>query len=175
MDFMLMLNRLLLVTLVTATLGGPSVVSAQSMKTGNFTVLISKDRAGEQNRSYAYAPSADSVGGLGWKCLGDGMNVILAFGKYFRDDRGRQILVRYQFDGKTEAAPTYWTLANGGEAAYMPLSDVAAFTSQARGSRQVVMRVSDPVDGQTRTFDIGLGKLGSALGRVGKCPNGLGR
>jgi hypothetical protein len=168
---MLMLNRLLLVTLVTATLGGSSVASAQSMTTtGNFTILISKDPQSERNRSYAYSATADSVGGLGWKCLGDGMNVVLAFRGYFREDRGRQILVRYQFNGKEEAAPSYWTLASGGEAAYMPLSEVEEFTEQARGSREVVLHVSDPVDGQTRTFEVPLSKLGSALGRIGKCP-----
>lgn len=169
---MRMLNRLFLVTLITATAGILSEASAQSMKAGDFTILTSKDPLDDTNRSYAYSASADSVGGLGWKCLGDGMNVILAFSSgYFHEDRGRQVLVRHQFDDKAEAPPSYWTLASSGEAAYLPLHEVEDFTSKARGSRQVVLRISDPVNGETTTFDVSLVKLGAALGRMGKCPS----
>lgn len=111
----------------------------------------------------------DEEKGLAWKCLGDGMNVILTFDKYIPDDRGHQLLVSRQFDDDTAAVPGYWTLSGDDKAAFLPLKEVQAFTELAKSSKRVVLKVSDPVWGDIYTFDFSLSKLGSALGRIGTC------
>ena len=166
-----MLKRLSLTLLVVA-LATPSLASAQRAsqpsKVGDFAVINAKDPLDNSNRSLAFSATADEEKGLAWKCLGDGMNVILTFDKYIADDRGRQLLVRYQFD---DAAPVpgYWTLAPDGKAAYLPLADVVAFTETAKSSKRVVLRLNDPVWGDSYTFDFSISKLKSALGRIGTC------
>jgi hypothetical protein len=162
-------NCLPIAIVVVAGLIAPATASAQVSKTGAFTVMSSKDPLDRSNRSFAISSSKDEIGGLGWKCLPDGLNVVLTFRRYFDETRGRQLLVRYQFDGQQAPVPTYWTLAPGGEVAFLPLDEVESFTAMAKDSRTVTFRVTDPLYGDNVSFDISLEKLKSALGRVGDC------
>ena len=155
--------------LIALAVMSPSLTSAQVTKVGDFAVISAKDPIDHSNRSLAFSVTPDEEKGLAWKCLGDGMNVILTFDKYIPDDRGRQLLVRRQFDRDSTPVPGYWTLARDGKAAYLPLKDVEEFTEQAKSSKRVVLRVSDPIWGDTYTFDFSLSKLKSALGRIGTC------
>ena len=164
-----MLRRLSLTLLVALAMLTPSLAEAQISRAGSFTVISARDPLDNTNRSLAFSATKDEVKGLAWKCLGDGLNVILTFDKYIPDDRGRQLLVRHQFDKQTEPVPGYWTLARDGKAAYLPLKDVAAFTEMAKSSDNVVLRVSDPLWGDIYTFDFSLSKFKSALGRIGEC------
>ncbi len=164
-----MFSRLSLSLVLALALATPSLAAAQVSKAGNFTVIAAKDPLDNSNRSLAFAASADEDNGLAWKCLGDGMNVILTLDKWIPDDRGRQLLVRHQFDGQTAPVPGYWTLARDGMAAYLPLAEVPAFTETAKSSKRVVLKVSSPLRGETYTFDFSLAKLGAAIGRVGTC------
>jgi hypothetical protein len=163
-----MFSRLSL-TFILALVLAPSVASAQITKAGDFTVISAKDPLDNTNRSLAFSASPDEEKGLAWKCLGDGMNVILTFDKFIPDDRGRQLLVRHQFDHEAAPTPMYWTLGRDGKAAYLPLKDVESFTEMAKSSKRVVLRVSSPLYAETYTFDFSLAKLGSALGRIGTC------
>src|SRR5687768_17403494 len=164
-----MSNRLSLTFLLALASLAPSLASAQVTKVGDFAVISAKDPLDNTNRSLAFATTPDEEKGLAWKCLGDGMNVILTFDKYIPDDRGRQLLVSHQFDGDAAPVPGYWTLARDGKAAYLPLAEVVAFTELAKSSKRVVLRVSDPLWGDIHTFDFSLSKLKSALGRIGDC------
>jgi len=165
-----MLKRLALAFLIAATMvGSPSAASAQIKKVGDFAVINAKDPIDSTNRSLAFSATADEEKGLAWKCLGDGMNVIVTFDKYIPDDRGRQLLVRYQFDNQDAPVPGYWTLAHDGKAAYLPLAEVGAFTEMAKASKRVVLRLNDPIWGDSYTFDFSISKLKSALGRIGTC------
>ena len=164
-----MFSRLSLSLVLALAFATPSLAAAQISRAGDFTVISAKDPLDNTNRSLAFAASADEEKGLAWKCLGDGMNVILTFDKWIPDDRGRQLLVRHQFAGQTAPVPGYWTLSRDGMAAYLPLKDVAAFTEMAKDSKRVVLKVSNPLEAETYTFDFSLSKLGSALGRIGTC------
>ena len=162
-------KRLSLAVLIALAALTPSLASAQISRAGAFTVISAKDPLDNTNRSLAFSATRDEVKGLAWKCLGDGMNVILTFDKYIPDDRGRQLLVQHQFDHQDAPGPGYWTLARDGKAAYLPLKDVEPFTEMAKSSKRVVLRVSDPLWGDIYTFDFSLAKLKSALGRIGTC------
>ena len=164
-----MIKRLALTLLVATAMLTPSLASAQVSTAGSFTVISARDPLDNSNRSLAFSATTDEEKGLAWKCRGDGLNVILTFDKYIPDDRGRQLLVRHQFDKQPEPVPGYWTLARDGKAAYLPLKDVEAFTEMAKSSKNVVLRVSDPLWGDIHTFDFSLSKLKSALGRIGDC------
>ena len=164
-----MFNRLSLTFLLALASLAPSPASAQVTRVGDFAVISAKDPLDNTNRSLAFSATPDEEKGLAWKCLGDGMNVILTFDKYIPDDRGRQLLVRHQFDGQDAPVPGYWTLGRDGKAAYLPLKDVESFTEMATSSKRVVLRISDPIWGDTYTFDFSLSKLKSALGRIGDC------
>jgi hypothetical protein len=164
-----MYNRLSLTFLLALAMATPSLAAAQVTRAGDFTVISAKDPLDNSNRSLAFSATVDEEKGLAWKCLSDGMNVILTFDKWIPDDRGRQLLVRHQFDKQDAAIPGYWTLAPDGKAAYLPLSEVASFTEMAKSSKRVVLRVSNPLYNETYTFDFSLSKLGSALGRIGSC------
>ena len=164
-----MFSRLSLSLTLALALATPSFAAAQVTRAGDFTVISAKDPLDNTNRSLAFAASKDEEKGLAWKCLGDGMNVILTFDKWIPDDRGRQLLVRYQFDDQPEPVPGYWTLARDGKAAYLPLKEVEAFTEMAKSSRKVMLKVSNPLYNETYTFNFTIAKLGSALGRIGSC------
>ena len=164
-----MFKRFSLTLLIALAALSPSAASAQVTRVGDFAVISAKDPLDNTNRSLAFSATPDEEKGLAWKCLGDGMNVILTFDKYIPDDRGRQLLVSRQFDDDAAPVPGYWTLARDGKAAYLPLTEVEEFTELAKSSKRVVLRVSDPIWGDIHTFDFSLSKLKSALGRIGAC------
>lgn len=164
-----MFSRLSLTFLLAFASLTPSLASAQITRAGDFTVISAKDPLDNTNRSLAFSASPDEEKGLAWKCLGDGMNVILTFDKYIPDDRGRQLLVRHQFDDQDAPVPGYWTLGRDGKVAYLPLKDIESFTEMAKSSKRVVLLISDPLWGDVYTFDFSLSKLKSALGRIGSC------
>ena len=164
-----MVKHFSLTLLIALAAVSPSLASAQVTRVGDFAVISAKDPLDNTNRSLAFSAMPDEEKGLAWKCLGDGMNVILTFDKYIPDDRGRQLLVSRQFDDDAAPVPGYWTLARDGKAAYLPLTEVEEFTEMAKSSKRVVLRVSDPLWGDIHTFDFSLSKLKSALGRIGDC------
>ena len=164
-----MFSRLSLSLVLALALVAPSVAAAQVSRAGDFTIVSARDPLDNSNRSLAFAASADEEKGLAWKCLGDGMNVILTFDKWIPDDRGRQLLVRYQFDDQAAPIPDYWTLSPNGMAAYLPLKEVRTFTEMAKSSKRIELRVSNPVRAETYIFNFSLAKLGSALGRLDAC------
>jgi hypothetical protein len=163
-----MLKRFSLTFLIALAMS-PSTTSAQVSRVGDFAVISAKDPIDNTNRSLAFSVTPDEEKGLAWKCLGDGMNVILTFDKYIPADRGRQLLVSRQFDDDAAPVPDYWTLGGDGKAAFLPLTEVEAFTELAKSSKRVVLKVSDPLWGDIYTFDFSLSKLKSALGRIGTC------
>jgi len=164
-----MLKRFSLTFLIALGAMSPSMTSAQVSRVGDFAIISAKDPIDNTNRSLAFSVTPDEEKGLAWKCLGDGMNVILTFDKYIAPDRGRQLLVSRQFDDDAAPVPDYWTLGGDGKAAFLPLTEVEAFTELAKSSKRVVLKVSDPLWGDIYTFDFSLSKLKSALGRIGTC------
>lgn len=95
--------------------------------------------------------------------MADGLNVILLLGGYMGGDRDDEIQVRYRFDSAPPSGTEYWSLFQSKESAYLPMRRVPAFTAQARTARQVLIRVTDPLDGEARTNTFDLGGLEAAL------------
>src|SRR5688572_19531882 len=131
-----MRKRFSLTLLIALAALSPSLASAQVTRVGDFAVITAKDPLDNTNRSLAFSAIPDEEKGLAWKCLGDGMNVILTFDKYIPDDRGRQLLVSRQFDDDTVAVHGYWTRAGDGKAAFLPLKQVVEFTELATSSKR---------------------------------------
>jgi hypothetical protein len=98
--------------------------------------------------------NATPIGSLSFKCMADGLNVILGIGKYY-GGRDNRIAVEYRFDSKPAVGRHNWTLL-GNEAAWMPMNRVDGFVREAQRSNYVMVRAVDTMDGETRTFRFSL-------------------
>ena len=130
---------------------------------GDFTVAISHDALTDANTSSAMTPAESGEGALGWKCLEDGLNVVLAIGRYYEGDDDNDIVVQYRFDDEDAQPQEYWPLFSSKEWAYIPMSKVAPFTASALESRRIVLRAVDPFDDETHTFVFKVDGLEKAL------------
>lgn len=130
---------------------------------GDFTVSIARDALTDANSSFILSMAESEEGALGWKCMEDGLNVVLAFGTYYEGDQDNDILVQYRFD-ETEPDPQeYWGLLSGKEMAFIRMAKVAPFTGRALDAKRIVVRAVDPYDNETRTFVFGVKGLEDAL------------
>lgn len=147
----------------------PSALHAQAsviereFEEGDFSVSIAHDALTDANNSFILSIADNEAGGLGWKCMEDGLNVILVIGTYYAGDEDNDILVQYRFDHDEPGPQEYWTLLSGNEMAYLRMDRVAEFTERARRAHRVVVRTVDPYDNETRTFVISMRGLDSAL------------
>jgi hypothetical protein len=154
-----------------------SVASAQGDETvGAFTIVYDKDLFTDANRSFALTMPTDFRSGwrdenlsLSFVCLVDGLNVVVLWGKFFGGDRDDRVEVRYRFDDRTSPAPLRWKMFSKGESAWMPMNAVDAFVAAARSSGTLVLRVTDPLDGETITNTFSMQGASEALNRILPC------
>jgi len=147
--------------------------AAAQERVGDFVVVMDRDELDDSNRSYIFTAAVNDTGnrtvGLAWKCMEDGLNILILFGTYFGGDADDEIQVRYRFDDGEPSDIQYWPLLQGNESAYMPMHLIRGFTEQALGAGRVVVRVTDPLDGETLTDTFDLRGLGGALQRLLPC------
>lgn len=147
----------------------PCVLHAQAsvvqreFEEGDFSVSIAQDAMTDANNSFILSIADNEEGGLGWKCMDDGLNVILVIGTYYAGDEDDDILVQYRFDEAEPDPQEYWTLLSGKEMAYIRMDQVAGFTARALEAHRVVVRAIDPYDNETRTFVVSMRGLDRAL------------
>jgi hypothetical protein len=147
----------------------PAAVHAQASEVerefvqGDFTVSIARDAMTDENRSFILSVAESEEGGLGWRCLEDGLNVVLAIGTYYEGDDDDDIIVQYRFDSDEPEPQEYWALFSGKESAYIRMANVDAFTERALNAERVVVRAVDPYDDETHTYIVGLEDLQQAL------------
>ena len=130
---------------------------------GDFTVSIAYDALTDANSSFILSMAESEEGALGWKCMEDGLNVVLAIGTYYEGDEDNDILVQYRFDDADADPQEYWGLLSGKEMAYIRMASVAPFTGRALEAERIVVRAVDPYDNETRTFVFGVNGLQDAL------------
>jgi len=147
----------------------PSALHAQAsvvqteFDEGDFSVSIAHDALTDANSSFILSIADNEQGALGWKCMEDGLNVILVLGTYYEGDEDADIVVQYRFDQDEAEPQEYWALLSGHEMAYIAMDRVVTFTERALQSHRVVVRAVDPYDNETRTFVVGMRGLEKAL------------
>lgn len=160
-----MQHLLLALLLVFATWPLPAQGQG-SAEVGSFLYTHAQDDFTDEDRSYVITMDEDGDGGLGWKCLADGLNVILGIGGYMGGDSDDDIRVRYRFDRREPSGYEYWGLSSSNKVAFMRMNRVLDFTAEARRSSTVVVEAVDPLDGETRRFHFDLEGAEAALDRL---------
>lgn len=130
---------------------------------GDFAITISRDALTDANTSHAMSIAENEEGALAWKCMEDGLNVVLAIGNPYEGDEDDDIMVQYRFDSEEPAPQEYWALFGGKKMAYIRMDMVSTFTDAAMKAERVAVRAVDPYDDESRTFLFGLDGLDKAL------------
>ena len=159
---------LLLLIPLMACAAFPRMAHAQQ-EYGDFVYTHATDAMDASDRSYVFTPATDEPSmGIAWKCLRDGLNVLLLFGsKYLGGDSDDEIMVRYRVDQNPASETHYWKLFSGNKSAYMrDMERVPGFTQQAKSGTRLVLRVTDPLDRETFDLEFSLKGLTRALGRL---------
>ena len=153
-----------------------NVAFAQDETHGAFDVVYNQDTFTDENRSFILTMPTDFRSGwsednLGFsmKCLADGLNVLVIWGKFFGGDRDDRVAVTYRLDDRPSPGPMRWTMLPSSEAAWMPMHLVNDFVAEARTARTLALRVTDPLDGETITNTFSLEGFGTALDRIIPC------
>lgn len=149
--------------LVPSVLHAQATVVQREFEEGDFSVSIAQDALTDANSSFILSIANNEEGALGWKCMEDGLNVILVIGTYYAGDEDEYIVVQYRFDQEEAEPEEYWALLSGNEMAYIRMDRVAGFTQRALQARRIVVRAVDPYDNETRTFVVGTRGLEQAL------------
>jgi len=164
--------RVLLAALFIAASAPIATASAQEVtKVGSFTIVQALDPIDDSNRSYVMAreEGEESEAGLAWRCMADGMNVVLMIGKYFGGDDDDEIQVITRIDQDEHSGMVYWPLLQGNRSAFMPMTRITDFTERAKSAKQIAVRATDPLDGETLTFIFPASGLTQALAKIAPC------
>ena len=159
---------LLLVALVAIV---PKILTAEAgsqsrSRIGAFYFLEQLDDFTDEDRSLIYSYDEDNDNSLDWRCMEDGLNVVVDFDTYYGGDEDDDILVRYRFDDQPATEHEYWRLLTDKEAAYIRMNQVATFTRTALASGEVLMELVDPTDDETLRFRVSLNGLREALSQL---------
>lgn len=152
--------------------GVTTTAAAQRTETvGAFTVVYAKDPIDDSNRSFIMTSpeGEESDAAFYWRCMSDGLNVVVGIGKYFGGDDDDEIQVITRLDSDENSGIVYWPLLQGNRAAYMPMHRVESFTSRAMSAKQLAVRAIDPLDGETLTWVYRLDGLRQALAKITPC------
>ncbi len=146
-----------------------SSATAQSVELpGAFTLVESIDDFDDTDRSaiYTMGEDSDELLALYWKCMSDGLNIVIEMGRFYAGDRDDEILVRYRFDRIPAHDFEYWPLLQASESAYMPMKNVKAFTTEALSAQSVMLEAVDPLDNESHRTRFELDGLAGALARL---------
>lgn len=167
------LQRVLLATLVTSVVAASPVAGQASQDTreiGDFVLVTAKDPIDDSNRSYILTYADDDSGGaLTWRCMADGLNVVLNLGKYFAGDEDNDIVVITRLDSDPNSGEVYWRLLQGNTSSFMPTELLEAFTERARTASTLAVRAIDPFDDETLTFIFPIEGVSEALAALLPC------
>ena len=159
-------SSLVLVALVAIVPKILAVEAESQSRIGAFSFQERVDEFTDEDRSLIYSYDENNDNSLDWRCMEDGLNVVVDFETYYTGDEDEDILVRYRFDDKPASDYDYWRLLNNNEAAYIRMNQVATFTRAALASGEVLMELVDPADDETLRFRIPLNGLGEALDQL---------
>jgi hypothetical protein len=87
---------------------------------------------------------------IGWKCLSDGLNVVLRH-DYLAGDSDDEVAVQTKFDDKPASGIEFYALAPNNEFTFFDMDDVETFTNAAIDAARFMIRVTDPYDNEQLT------------------------
>ena len=148
---------------VVLVVGVPQNACAQNLSYGSYTFLPSTDDFTDEDRSAIATLDESREAGFGWKCMGDGLNVLYIFNKYMAGDSDGEVIVRFRVDKNPPSEQLYWSLSSDHTMAYMPMELVRAFTASAVAGSVVVFEVIDPIDGETKRHKFSLSGVTAAI------------
>jgi TonB family protein len=96
------------------------------------------------------------IGMIGWRCSAtNGREVLMVMDKYFGGNSYNQVLVETRFDS-ARSDTGWWNLSANKQGAFMPTEDISAFTNRVGRGRRLLVRVTDPLDGEAITYSFDL-------------------
>ncbi len=124
------------------------------------------DAADDIDRSHVVA-STDLYEGrdgliISVKCETDGLNIMLSH-KVMTGDGDREVSVQMRVDQNEAYGPELWSLATNNKASWMPMKDVPGMITQLRSGEKLVMRVTDPSNGDTLSQTVRLVGIGAEI------------
>jgi hypothetical protein len=168
----MMMNRRWLLCLALLACALPATASVQqreSVRYGRALLFPMKDELTDENRSYILVPgerNEETDLTLGWKCEGVGFVLMVTLGGYMGGDRNDRVVVRYRFDDGEASPEARWRLFAGNTRTHAPMEQVAELTLLARDADRVVIRVTDPLDGEVKTNTFHLDGVSRALDQL---------
>ncbi len=110
------------------------------------------------------------IGMIGWRCAVTGREVVVVMDRYVGGNIDNQVLVETRFDS-ARSDSGWWSLSANKKGAFVPTQDISNFTNRVEASRRLLVRVTDPLDGEAVTYSFNLVGFGSAYRRLEpKCP-----
>ena len=88
--------RLIVIGILITVFSG-TIVAQATQRIGDFTYYERLDDFDDTERSFI-ATNGEDGGLLAWRCLSDGLNVVLNVETYYGGDDDDDIQVRYRFD-----------------------------------------------------------------------------
>jgi len=112
-----------------------------------------------------------TIGMIGWRCSAiTGREVLIVMDRYFGGNVDNQVIVETRLDS-ARSDSGWWSLSANKQGAFMPTEDISNFTSHVETSRRLLVRVTDPLDGEAITYFFNVVGFGSAYRRLEpKCP-----
>lgn len=102
---------------------------------------------------------------IGVKCETDGLNIMLSH-KYMTGDSDGAIRVQMRVDQNEPYGPEHWSLASNNKASWMPMKDVPGMIDQLRSGEKLVMRVTDPSNGDTLGQTVRLAGISAEIDKL---------
>jgi len=146
-----------------------AVITLSSAAYGGWEYNHSKDPFDDTDRS-AITPSWDMYGRedllvIVVSCQFDGLNILLSH-TYMAGDLDEEVRVEMRVDQSQAYGPKNWSLTLDNEGSYMPISDVPIMIAQLKAGNRLIMRVVDPVDGETLNQSVSLVGFGAAVKKL---------
>lgn len=116
------------------------------------------------------------TGTIVWRCNpADDRAVFIILDAYFGGNSDDQVLVETRFDSAVLDS-AWWNLSVSKRGVFMPREDISRFTDRVKRSRRLLVRVTDPLDGEAVTYSFSLVGFTNAYRRLEpKCPRDEGR
>ena len=106
------------------------------------------------------------TGTIAWRCGPErDREVFIILDKYFAGNDDDQVLVETRFDSmRSDSA--WWDLSRDKSGVFIPTENISAFTDRIKRSTRLLVRVTDPLDGEAITYSFNLVGFTTAYHRL---------
>ena len=151
----------------------PLPVIAQT--TGGWTYDSTKDEMTDEvrfvvstNSRPTYGDRGDlMIGMIGWRCSARaGRDVMIVTYRYLGGNNNNQVLVETRFDS-ARVDTAWWNVSTNKHGAFIPRENIPSFTNRVERSKHLLVRVTDPLDGEATIYSFNLVGFTNAHRRLG--------